>query len=405
MQLNLFLNLRRHRLLASFIVLGLCCLIWFGYKKVLGLKVDVYIAEEKPLLQTIVSTGQVIPSAKISLGSLLIGRVKEVLVREGDTVKAGQVVVQLEDREAEAALEQAKAGVQRAEAKMHQLEKVRSLIVKENLHQAELRMKQANDNFERNQQLFKDNAISKANLDDAEKTRDLAKSEYQSALVQSASMARNGSDALLAISDLIEARATLSLAEKKFENTQIVTPVSGVMLSRNVEPGDIVSPGTLVATLAEDGPTRLSVEPDEKNLAYLSLGQNAVASADAFPDRVFPAQINYIAPGINADRGTVEVRLLVPQPPTFLKPYMTVSVEIEVLRKQKTLALPTELLRDAASKKPWVQVVDKGRAQKRSLKIGISGENQVQILQGIKPGDAVIVPTDQLIAEGARVRF
>jgi HlyD family secretion protein len=97
--------------------------------------------------------------------------------------------------------------------------------------------------------------------------------------------------------------------------------------------------------------------PDERNLADLRLGQRAVASAEAFPDRPFPAEVSYIAPTIDALRGTVEVKLRVPTPPPYLRPSMTVSVEVEVARRANVLTLPPDAVRDAATPAPWVMVV------------------------------------------------
>ncbi len=94
----------------------------------------------------------------------------------------------------------------------------------------------------------------------------------------------------------------------------------------------MVQPGRTLLVVARDGPTQLSVLPDEKNLAFLRLGQPATASVDAFPDRVFPARVAYIAPAVDLSRGTVEVKLDVPDPPPFLRPDMTVSVNVEVGR-------------------------------------------------------------------------
>ncbi len=115
-----------------------------------------------------------------------------------------------------------------------------------------------------------------------------------------------------------------------------------------------LSAGKIAFELAAAGQTQLVLQVDEKNLGLLRLEQGAAAVADAYPGQRFPARISYIAPGVDAQRGTVEVKLVVPAPPEFLRPDMTVSVEIDAGRAPNAITLPSELLREATSSAPWV---------------------------------------------------
>jgi HlyD family secretion protein len=172
---------------------------------------------------------------------------------------------------------------------------------------------------------------------------------------------------------------------------------------RDVEVGDVVAAGRALLVLAEDGPTRLTVQPDEKNLAVLRVGQPAEAAADAFPAEPFAAQVSYLAPAVDPARGTVEVRLAVPAPPAFLRPDMTVSVNVEVGRKADALVVPAESVRDGATD-PWVLRVADGRAERRAVRVGLRGEGMIEVLEGLAPGDAVVLPAAGVIEAGARVR-
>jgi multidrug efflux pump subunit AcrA (membrane-fusion protein) len=102
----------------------------------------------------------------------------------------------------------------------------------------------------------------------------------------------------------------------------------------------------------------LVIEPDERNLALLALGQSATASSEAFPDDRFAATVSYIAPAVDPRRGTIEVRLAVPTPPEYLRPDMTVSVEITVAERAHTTILPADAVRGLAEGKPWILVVE-----------------------------------------------
>lgn len=114
----------------------------------------------------------------------------------------------------------------------------------------------------------------------------------------------------------------------------------------------MVQPGNTLLEIAADGETQLVIEPDERNLAWIHLGQKARASADAYPTAVFDAEVDYIAPAIDRQRGSIEVRLRVAAPPAFLKPDMTVSVDLTVASKSGVIAVPSDAVHGAATPAP-----------------------------------------------------
>ena len=108
-----------------------------------------------------------------------------------------------------------------------------------------------------------------------------------------------------------------------------------MLIARNVERGTVVQPGKALLVLAPAGDTQLVLQIDENNLGLVALGQKALASADAFPDKTFAAEVTYINPGIDITRASVEVKLTVAEPPDYLRQDMTVSVDIEVARRKQ----------------------------------------------------------------------
>jgi HlyD family secretion protein len=203
---------------------------------------------------------------------------------------------------------------------------------------------------------------------------------------------------------LLESQARLAGAMVRLEQTRLLAPQSGIILSRAVEPGDTIQPGATLLVLAADGETQLVIEPDERNLAWIRPGQPARASADAFPREVFDAQVDYIAPAIDRERGSIEVRLRVPEPPVFLKPDMTVSVDLTVASKRRALTVPSDAVRGAATTAPWVPVVVGGRIVRKSVTLGIRGEGHSEIASGLDEGAEVVVSTDVTLVDGQRVR-
>ena len=176
------------------------------------------------------------------------------------------------------------------------------------------------------------------------------------------------------------------------------------MLTRSVEPGDVVQPSRTLLVIAADAETELVFQSDERNLAAIQLGQLAKISADAYPQQVFDARVSYIAPSIDPQRGSVEVRLAVAKPPSFLKPDMTVSVDLTVAAKAKALIVPSETVHGAATPSPYVLTVEDGRVARHAIRLGIRGEGSIEIVGGLDDTAEVIVGDAGPLEVGARVR-
>ena len=384
-------------------VVALALLLALAARAASARTVPAYVAERRALVQRVVASGRVMPSARVTLGSLSLARVVEVAVREGDAVRAGRLLLRLDDAEARAALAQARARVQEAAARLDLVRGVTTRTAAESVRRAEIRVAQAERDLERVKQLLDGGSASAAQLEDAEKALVLARSEAETATAQAASLADAGADQRLAAAALRQAQAAAAVAQAKLDEKELRAPADARVLVRGAEPGDVVQPGAALVVLAEAGRTRLTVQPDEKNLAVLREGQEAEAVADAFPAAPFRAAVSYIAPAVDPARGTVEVRLDVPSPPAFLRPDMTVSVNVTVGRRDDALVVPAEAVRDAATD-PWVIRVEGGRAVRRAVKLGLRGEGMLEVVEGLSPGDAVVPPAAGTIEAGTRVR-
>jgi HlyD family secretion protein len=166
----------------------------------------------------------------------------------------------------------------------------------------------------------------------------------------------------------------------------------------------VVSPGATVAVLLGRGATRLSALVDEKYLGVLTLQQRATVVADALPERPFPAALAWIAPAVDAGRGTVELRFSVAKPPVELRPDQTVSLNVDVTRREATLSLPPSAVRDAAGDAPWALVVAGDRLERRALRLGIRGDDRLEVLAGVTEGEPVVLGARVTLVPGARVR-
>jgi HlyD family secretion protein len=135
----------------------------------------------------------------------------------------------------------------------------------------------------------------------------------------------------------------------------------------------------------------------------LALGQKAVASADAYPNQRFDAVLSYINPGIDITRASLEAKLTVADPPAYLRQDMTVSIDIEVARRDAALILPVRSVHEPLSGAAWVMAARAGRAVKVPVKVGLQGGAGVEIVDGLTEGEQV-VPGSSGVLTGNRIR-
>jgi HlyD family secretion protein len=201
------------------------------------------------------------------------------------------------------------------------------------------------------------------------------------------------------------AQAATQAARSRLAQTVISAPADGRVLTRAVEPGQIVQPGRALFTLALSGQLQLLAPVDERYLQQLQPGQAAQVRADAFPEQRFAAQVLSIAPLVDAQRGSVDVKFVVPQPPAYLREDMTLSVEVETARRASALVVPLSALRgDAASTgaAATVWLAQDGHVQARAVTLGLRTLDTAEVLQGLAAGDTVLLGTAP--APGGRVK-
>jgi HlyD family secretion protein len=261
---------------------------------------------------TVSADGIVQPINKVEVKSKASGQILELNMVEGQEVKKGDLLIALDQKTALNDYEQAKADLELAEANATQQE----------------------NNFNRSAGLFEKNMIS-------QQERDLANVEF-----------------VRAKSSLVKARAALSSADERLRDTRIRAPIDGILLTKNVESGQIISSGvsnvgggTLLATLADMTQVYVETNVDEVDIGRVAVGQSAKVVADAYPDDPFTGEVIRIAPlGKTSQNVTVfSVIILVKNRGGKLKAGMSASVDIEIFRRQNVLLVPNEALVDPRS--------------------------------------------------------
>jgi len=384
------------------LLLGAALLRWW-----MGPQVQTETVQRRDLLHTVVASGRVETPHRVDIGAQITGTVARVPVAEGQTVKVSDVLIELVSTELKSAQRQAELAVTQAQGRLRQLNELQAPVVQQTLRQAQANLDTARAQWQRQSALFEKGFIGQAALDESRKALALADAQALAAQKQVASTQAGGAEYNLAVGAVAEAQANAEVVSAKARYAVIKAPVNGQLIGRNVEVGDVVQAGKVLMTLSPEGATQLVVQIDEKNLRLIALGQQALASADAYPQQKFKAQVAYINPGINAQTGAVEVKLDVLEPVHTLRQDMTVSVDMEVARKPQALALQVGHVNDINGSAPWVWLLEAGHAVHRAVRLGLRGGAWVEVLEGLREGDAVIAQSNalpQTLREGQRVR-
>jgi HlyD family secretion protein len=381
-------------------VAAVAALLWtFVFAR--GPRVEVVTPQVGPIKQTLVFSARVSSIARIDMASTVTARVERVMVREGDRVKVGQLLIQLDDDEFSAQLSQASASLATSQARLRSQNEVAAPVSSQAQQQAQTNLDFARQELARNRALMEKGFISEARLKEFERAVAVAQSNFEQSRSQAASNSKSGAETQAASTRIKESDAALALARSRFAQTRIVAPADGRVVFRGVEVGDVVQPGRKLLSVAADGETRLIAQIDEKNLSLMREGLKAAASADAFPNKPFPAELTYLSPAVDATRGTVEARLRIPTPPAFLRDDMTVSVEVISSQKDRAMTLPATALREAEGK-TFVLTLLNGSAKASPVRVGIRSPLRVEILEGLAADSKVIL--DAAIVDGKRVR-
>ncbi|MBD3875012.1 MULTISPECIES: efflux RND transporter periplasmic adaptor subunit [Stutzerimonas stutzeri subgroup] len=360
---------------------------WMIWRQLQGPELPGYRLETRPLVQRVVASGEVDSQSLAQVGSEITGVVAVRHVREGDAVKAGDLLLELRDDEQRARLREAEAALQ-------QLIDSSRPQAQATLREAQNNLEQADRELQRRETLFERKLLASEALEQARRATLTARVVRDRARFAAAAVGEGGSEEQVLRQRLEAARANLAKA-------RIHAQVDGIVQTREVEPGDLVQPGRTLLTIARSGSSEILLPLDEKNLAPIELGQAARIIADAYPDRVLPARVSFIAPSVDTARGTIDVHLDLLEPADFLRQGMTVSVNIETGRREQALVLPNDALRARDGTRAQVLRVNDGVVERVGVRLGMLGTALSEVSEGLAAGDLVLIGDAE---EGQRVR-
>lgn len=347
-----------------------------------------YRLESRELVQRVVASGTVDSQSLARVGSEITAVVAERHVREGDAVRAGDLLLSLRDEEQQARLREAQATLQQLiESSRPQAQAA--------LREATSNLQQARRERERREALFQRQLLSTEQRDLARRIEVSAQSAYERARLAALSLAEDGQEER-------QLRQRLESARVALARTRILAQVDGVVQSRSVEPGDLVQPGSTLLEIARLDSREIRLPLDEKNLAAVQLEQPAQVVADAYPNAALAAQVSFIAPAVDPSRGTIDVHLQLLENADFLRQGMTVSVNIETARRPRALVIPRDALFQRQGNRALALRLNEDRVEAIEVRLGLEGGALVEVLEGLADGDLVLAEQAE---PGSRARL
>jgi HlyD family secretion protein len=353
--------------------------------------------ERGDLARVVVATGKIQPLSKAEIKSKASGIVKKIYVDYGDRVKTGQILAELDKVQLEAAQRAAKANLQAAEAARNSATAAleRNKVDAEGPDVPFMKLSQ-----ERAEHEFREGVVSKSVVEDAQKNYQLAVNKQASA---QASLAVARAEIAKAEGNVAQSRAALDNAEEDLRNSTIVSPIDGLVLSRDVNVGDAVSSililgsqATPIMTLGDVSEVYVQGKVDEADIGKVYLNQPARIVVESFKDKKFTGKVTKISPlGKEKDNVTTfEVRVSIQNSTLELKANMSANAEIMLEEKKNVLMIPEAALIYDKERKAKAEIPDaKGENGKKKVdvKLGISNGVKTEILEGLNEKQQVIL--------------
>ena len=368
--------------------------------------------------------GYIVAHHPIEVSSKVVGKVAWVGVEKGDRVREGQVIVRLEDAEFAAQLDQAKSNVAVLKARLRELEtgsRPQEIdAAKAAVDQAQANFQNADITLKRNKEMFREEIASQSQLDAAQMQYDVTRNQLESAR-QNYELVKIGpriEEIEYARAQVAQAQAAVQYAQTMLDSTLIRSPVTGTVLERLVEKGEMVSTmnfgGTggvkaSVASIADLNDLQAQLDINQNDFSRISPAQQCSVTADAYPDRVYQGVVAEIAPEANRQKATIEVRVKILHPDAYLRPEMNAHVSF-LAPAENTRPSSREIItipRAATTQregKTVVFVVDGSHARLREIQAGRDLGDRVEVVDGLSPNDRIVLRGVDALNAGQRVR-
>ena len=354
-------------------------------------------------------SGLIEPRETIKVYPKTVGQVKELLVKEGDTVQKGDILVRLDDEQIRLQVAQARATLDSAQAS---LEKIRAGARPQEISQAEAAVQQAKinrdsaeENYLRMEKLFSEGAVSEQQFEQAKNQYEIAQAQFQSAN-ESYKLVTEGAaeqDIKAVEAQARQVQSTLEIAQSQLNNTIVRAPISGRITSVNAKTGEMISSAVPLLVIIDTSELYVNTGISEKDVASIKIGQEAEIFIDAFPEEVFSGEVATKGIMVDPSTKTMEIKIKILNSDTDIPPGVFARAEISIRKNTDALIIPDTAL---TRKKDgiYVFVLNGDTVIQTPVITGISQTNQVEILEGLKDNEEIVISGNITLQDGDKVR-
>ncbi len=354
------------------------------------------------------ATGSLTGDEQTDVSPSMAGKVVFVGVDLGSYVKRGQTIVRLDDvdsklrvQQAQAQLEQAKAGLRQAEEKVG-IRPGQSFDINKlpEVANARVALDLAEKNLRRSEKLIESGDISRSVYDQQKAQRDQLKEQYEAAL----SLARQNHAAVMtARANVANAESQLNLARRNLSYANVYSPIDGYVADRPADLGEYVSTTTKVATVVRINPLRVRIDIPEQAIPTVNVGQSVSVTTSAWPDRNFSGRIARISPNVTPTSRTLTVEAEIENGSGVLKPGQFATVRILESRASAATLVPARAVR-TESGVSRVFVIKDGHVQERLVQLGQTEGDLVELKSGVAAGENVATSNVEQLSDGMAVK-
>lgn len=356
---------------------------------------ETFAVENQPFVQVISATGRLVPGNKVEIQSLVSGQLMSLPFEEGDQVNQGAVVATLDDGDVRQRILENQAQVNLAQARTRLLSELSVPSTREELNRLTLEREQLSRTLERQEMLHQQGALPLEALEETQNQAALMGSRIRGMEIALASRQGGGAEAAEAAAAVSAARSSLTGLERELNKYSLQAPFAGKVLERLAEPGEWVQPGQVLLVMASQEGFYAEVELDERSMGLIQLGQVARIWPEAYPSQEVSARVEAIAPRVDATTGTVRVRLALEEEADYFIQDLTIQAEIEVRAMDSAILVPVSALWQENPEQVLLAV--DGQVQERVLSmVEFISLNQVLVLEGLDPGDIILMPQSGL---------
>jgi len=381
-------------IMAGVLLAGCLLFYWLRPASVAALTVT-----EQEYIPSLLLSGEVIAEGSTLLSSLSTGKVVACPVTKGESVKKGQLLVQIDDTQARIERERAASAVRTAAAQLEKAQTVTFEQARATSIQADLALEAAQRDYEQTKALAEAGAVSQTQLEQAQRNLKLNQELARSARAALESVSGSGSAIAILQAELQQRQLDLQEKERLLAEYQILAPADGELLDLYVKPGELLTSGSRAALLAAGQELRVKVQPDQRYADLAAVGNKAQVWVTNDAGVKWDASVVYTEPLGNAEQGSFTAELAFDQEPP-LYPGQLLSVQLFAAKQPDAVILPENYLTMQDGRNGVWKAID-GRAEFVTVQLGIRTGDGVVITQGLKEGDMVLLPEG--LQEGQRV--